>query len=249
MTNATETPTVNAESTMPADMLALSAPERWRRALTALAHVMTDPSRTDEVLVFTGYANAGTLARRQEMYQGDPEWEALYRDRPAIDSHTIDVAAMAQLPAGTLGRAYADFLIANGLTPDVFDGPPPGVKDERTAYAIQRLRQTHDLWHVVTGHNTDFAGEIRLQAFTYAQLGAPASLILAAVGTLKAARESVWLGREALAAYRDGKRAHRFATFRWEQHWTTPLAEVRRLLHVAPVHYPRLDGKAVAAAA
>jgi ubiquinone biosynthesis protein Coq4 len=34
----------------------------------------------------------------------------------------------------------------------------------------QRTRQTHDLWHVLTGLGTDIPGEIALQAFTYEQL-------------------------------------------------------------------------------
>lgn len=249
MTPTTTLPT--ADDVMPADMLELSTPERWRRALRALGRVMQDPERTDQVLVFTGYANAGSLERRRRADFHDPDWAALLADRPVIDSHTIDLATMAQLPAGTLGRAYADFLLTNHLTPDVFDGPPEGVKDPVTAYAIQRLRQTHDLWHVVTGHTTDFAGEIRLQAFTYAQLGAPASGILAFVGALRATRAYPKLVPEALAAFRAGKRAARLATFRWEQHWTTPLADVRRMLAIEPVAYPRLaltiDGRPAAA--
>jgi ubiquinone biosynthesis protein COQ4 len=233
---------------MPTDMLDLSAPERWRRALKALTRVMTNPDETDQVLLFVGYANAGTIARRQAALAGDAEWEQLYLDHPAIDSRTIDIPTMAALPTGTLGRAYADFLIANHLTPDVFDGPPAGVPDPRVAYAIQRMRQTHDLWHVITGHNTDFAGEIRLQAFTYAQLGAPASGILAAVGSVRGTRHHPALAAEALAAYRAGKRAKRFATYRYEDNWMTPLAVVRAQLNVTPASYPRLDLATAAAA-
>ena len=234
-----QNPTITDE--MPANMLDLSAPERWRRALKALARVMANPEETDQVLLFVGYANAGAIARRQAALAGDPEWERLYADHPAIDSHTVDLAALAALPEGSLGRAYATFLIANHLTPDVFDGSPPGVSDPRIAYAIQRLRQTHDLWHVVTGHNTDFAGEIRLQAFTFAQLGGPASAILATVGTLRARSLHAALGREALAAYRAGKRANRLATYRWEDRWATPLATVRAELGVTPVSFARID--------
>ncbi len=234
----------NVVDEMPANMLDLSAPERWRRALKALTRVMTNPEETDQVLLFVGYANAGSIARRQAALAGDVEWEQLYVDHPAIDSRTIDIPTLAALPEGTLGRAYADFLIANHLTPDVFDGPPPGVPDPRTAYAIQRLRQTHDLWHVVTGHNTDFAGEIRLQAFTYAQLGAPASGILAAVGSIRGTRYHATLATEVLAAYRAGKRAKRLATYRWEDNWTTPISVVRAQLGITPASYARLEAMA-----
>ena len=35
---------------------------------------------------------------------------------------------------------------------------PAGVADPRQSYVVQRMRQTHDLWHVATGCNTDPAG-------------------------------------------------------------------------------------------
>ena len=40
--------------------------------------------------------------------------------------------------------------------------------DPRAAYLAQRMRQTHDIWHVLTGYATDVAGEVQLQAFTLA---------------------------------------------------------------------------------
>ncbi|MCX5746271.1 MAG: Coq4 family protein [Proteobacteria bacterium] len=220
---------------MPADMLDLSAPERWRRALRALHRTLTNPEDTGQVLLFVGYANAGSIDRRRARFEGDAAWARLLRERRAIDSKTLDLEALLALPADTLGHAYAHFLRSHGLTPDVFDGPPPGVRDPMIAYAIQRLRQTHDLWHVVTNHETDFVGEIALQAFTYAQLEAPASLILAVAGTLRAHREVPTLAHDAITAFRAGRRANRLASFPWEDHWTTPLADVRRMLNVTPV--------------
>ncbi len=236
MTTAAPTAsTLPMSAAMPEDMLDLSSLERWRRAITALGRVMTNPEETDQVLLFVGYANAGTLAKRAKRFANDPVWEELYVAQRKIDSHTVDLDALAALPVGTLGHAYAHFLRSHGLTPEVFDLPPEGVRDPRIAYAIQRLRQSHDLWHVVTGHETDFAGEIALQAFTYAQLDAPASLILATVGSLRARTEYPGIGRDAFAAYRAGRRAANLATFVWEDHWTTPLAEVRARLNVQPV--------------
>src|SRR5690606_7550553 len=118
-----------------------------------------------------------------------------------------DLDALAQLPAGTLGHAYARFMRGHGLTPEIFDGPPAEVRDERAAYAIQRMRQTHDLWHVVTNAETDPAGEIALQAFTFAQLRVPSSGLLAAFGTLRALPHTRQVLRDAIALYRVGKAA------------------------------------------
>jgi ubiquinone biosynthesis protein Coq4 len=220
------------------DVSSLSQFERYRRAFTALARVIADPTRTDEVLDFSTYINATSRAAgdRLDFFYADPDGQRLYAEGRAIDSR-LDLDALAALPAGTLGHAYARFLRDRGLTPDVFDGRPDGVRDDRAAYVIQRLRQTHDLWHVVTGYDTDAASEVALQAFSYAQLRAPSSFFLAAAGTARGMRDKPSLPRESLAGYRAGARAGKLATFPWEDHWATPLAEVRRMLAIVPVTY------------
>src|SRR5258706_2970705 len=155
------------------DITTLPAPVRWGRALRALARVLTNPEETDQVLVFSSYINGGASEQRLRFFLDDPRGQRLYAERRALDSHTIDLDTLVKLPEGTLGHAYATFMKLHGLTPDVFDGTPTEVSDPRHAYIIQRLRQSHDLWHVVTNCQTDPAGEIALQAFTYAQLKAP----------------------------------------------------------------------------
>jgi ubiquinone biosynthesis protein COQ4 len=97
---------------------------------------------------------------------------------------------------------------------------------------IQRMRQTHDLWHVVMNCETDPAGEVALQAFTFAQLRVPSSGILAALGSLRALPHTRQVVRDAIKLYRLGLEAERFAVFPWEDHWATPLVELRRMLRV-----------------
>ena len=215
-----------------ADLSNLSPLERWRRAAVALGRVLADPEQTDQVLVFSSLVNAGTMPHRLDRFFGDPAGQRLYAEHRTIDSRTIDLDALAALPEGTLGRAYAQFLRSRGLTPEVFDDPPEELVDPREQYVVQRIRQTHDLWHVVTGCDTDPAGEIALQAFSFAQLRAPSTLILALAGTLRGLREKPSLPRDVVAAYRAGRHAERLATFPWEDHWATPLVEVRAMLGI-----------------
>lgn len=216
------------------DIATLSATERWSRALTSLARVVANPEQTEAVLEFTSLVNGATTSHRLARFYADPRGQALYAEQRKIDSHTVDLAALAALPGGTLGHAYATFLRSHGLTPEVFDSPPEGISDPKLTYVMQRMRQTHDLWHVVTGCETDPAGEIALQAFTYAQVRAPSSAILAVIGTLKAMRIQPGIVRDVVALYRTGVHANRLATFPWEDHWATPLTEVRTLLGLPP---------------
>ena len=235
MTTSEPTPTL--------DLAALPPLVRWKRALTALGRVLANPEETDQVLVFSSYANAASMTDRMERFFESPEGARLYAEHRTIDSKTIDLDALLALPTDTLGHAYATFLRSRGLTPEVFDDPPEGITDPRASYLMQRMRQTHDLWHVVTGHLTDPAGEIALQAFTYAQVGAPSSGILAAMGTLRTMRERPGVARpllrDVIAAFRRGKRAEKLVLFPWEEHFATPLVEVRAMLGLPTTPAPR----------
>jgi ubiquinone biosynthesis protein COQ4 len=228
MTGSTSTPSAAGDAVI--DATKLPALARWRRALAALGRVMVDPEQTDQVLVFSMYANAGTMPGRIDRFFDDPRGLRLYDEQRTIDTHSIDLDALAALPEGTLGHAYVGFLRARGLSPDVFRDAPKEMPDPRIAFVIKRLRQTHDLWHVVTGYDTNPASEVMLQAFTYAQVRAPSSAILAVLGTVRALRLKPTLVFDVAAAFRIGRAAERLAVFPWEDHWATPLAEVRAML-------------------
>lgn len=222
------------------DVADLPTTERWRRAAIALARVLKNPEETDQVLVFSNLINAGKRDSRLGFFYDDPRGKKLYAEQRTIDSKSVDLDALAALPAGTLGHAYANFMKSHGLTPNVFDGPPEDVRNPYAAYVIQRMRQTHDLWHVVTNCETDPSGEIALQAFTFAQVKAPSSAILAIMGTLRSMRYSRDVWRDALDLYWRGRKAGPLVLFPWEDHWTTPLADVRRMLGLPA--YPQPTG-------
>jgi ubiquinone biosynthesis protein COQ4 len=231
---------MSASTAAPADVAELPSRVRMARALRTLAKILADPEQTELVFEFASLINAGGRDERLAKFWKDPDGAKLYEQRRALDSTTIDLERLAALPEGTLGHAYARFMKAHGLTPDVFDGPPADVRDPRSAYVIQRVRQTHDLWHVVTNAETDPAGEIALQAFSFAQLRAPSAGILAIAGALRSRNHTRQIARDAIAMYRLGTRANKLVVFAWEDHWETPITEVRRMLGL-PEH-PRTIG-------
>jgi ubiquinone biosynthesis protein Coq4 len=111
---------------------------------------------------------------------------------------------------------------------------PPGLASPEATYLILRVRQTHDLWHVLTGYETDESGEIALQAFTYAQLRVPSALWLGGLGALRQRLGDPDALRRARAAYRRGLATAKLIPFSWEDHWGTPLAALRATLHCPP---------------
>lgn len=200
---------------------------RLRLALGALVRLLRNPDDTVEVF-FLGIAlNGPHLPALMGRIAGDPDGLALLSERPTIDSKTVDWARLRALPISTLGGAYARYLDDNKLDPDLFQAPP--ALPEIPRWVAQRIRQTHDVWHVLTSYAPDVPGELALQAFTYAQLGAPSARLVAMLGTLfKAPRSArmVWDG------YLRGKAAAFLPVVRFEELWERDLEELRRELRV-----------------
>jgi ubiquinone biosynthesis protein COQ4 len=95
------------------------------------------------------------------------------------------------------------------------------------------MRQSHDLWHVVTGYGPDVGGEIALQAFTWGVTRMPSARMIAVLGSLRHARHDIGIIRRAIAAARRGRRARFLPTVRWEDHFERPLSDVQRELLAA----------------
>jgi ubiquinone biosynthesis protein COQ4 len=195
-------------------------------AASALLDLARDPSRLDRVFDLGVALNAARIPKVLATLEKDPDTKRLLDEQPSIDSQHVDFDALERLPDGTLGREYVRFLRDNGITPDVFK--KPDVADARAAYIMQRIRQTHDLWHVLTGYTPDVRGEILLQAFTYAQLRAPSALAITILGVVR--HGSPGIVRDARKAFRRGRATRRLATYRWEERWSTPLDDIRREL-------------------
>ena len=204
---------------------------RARLALRALRRLMKDPNDTEQVFVLSVAMSARHFPHMLALFLSDERGALLFNRRAAIDKKSVDYDALRALPSTTLGGAYARFLDDRGLDPDLFQAPPgmpPGI-----AYVAQRMRQTHDLWHVVTGYNSDIEGELQLLAFTYGQTGAPSMRLLSSLGTLHyALRFGQFMFGKVFAGYRRGKRAPFMGNVVWEDMWHMPLAEVREQLGV-----------------
>lgn len=203
--------------------------QRARSALAALATLSRNPGRLDQVLVLAQAVNARMIARAVERFSATDEGRRFFAEQPRIDRAHVDYDALRRLPDGTLGREYARFLDDNGITPDAFEKLPE-VGDERAAWLMLRMRQTHDLWHVLTGYTPDVWGEILLQVFTYAQTGAPSALVIAAFGALRWGKLRPAQVRELRRAWQRGKATRFLPTVRWEALWATPVAELRASL-------------------
>jgi len=205
--------------------LAGSAAARLALALRSGLKLALDTTDTRQVFYLAIAVDRETLPRIAARLAADSGGRELLRTQAAIDSKHVDFAALRALPPHTLGGAYASALRVQGLDPDVFQRPP-GLPDD-LAYVAQRARQTHDLWHVLTGLGTDIPGEVALQAFTHAQLGQNFSKLIVRFGCLVFGLRYPRMWNMVLRARRAGGEAKFLLAVRWEDWWADPLDEVR----------------------
>ena len=207
--------------------------ERARLGVNAIQALLHDTNDTRQV-----FRLGLVLARRgYPMFLAkltfEDEGARLLRERPSIDSRSVDFDKLRALPASTLGGAYVRFLDRHGLDPDLFQSPP-GLP-EVPAYVSKRMRQVHDLWHVLAGYEPDVAGEIAVQAFSFGQTKMVPPAVIALVAAAKFAPKEPRIFKMVLDAYRMGSNAKFLPSVWLEEHFERPLEEVRRDLGIVPV--------------
>ncbi len=199
--------------------------------LKAGIRLLLDPDDTQQVFLLAAAVDRPRLSAIYRKLAASVQGRALLERRPAIDGRSVDFARLRRLPASSLGGAYARSLAEQNLDPDVFQ-PPPGLPPE-LAYVAQRLRQTHDLWHVLTGLPTDIPSEIALQAFSYAQIRGRTSFLIALFGALFYGFRYAGLRRFTRAWYQAGAEAVWLPEVHWEELWEVPVAELRARFRIA----------------
>jgi len=230
---ASSTPEAHDPAEVAAVQAALSG-RLWPRlklGINALTRVMKDPDDTTQVLVLFLCINARHVPQFMMRFLSEPDGLALMREQPSIDTRSVDFDALRKLPPDTLGYAFARHLDARNLSPDVFHAPP-GVPPA-FAYLGQRLRQSHDIWHVLTGYDTTVPDELSLLAFSHGQAHMPGPAVLAVLGALRWFPKHRDIFARVARGFRRGRAARSMITARWEDLWALPLAEVRARYAIA----------------
>ncbi|MFK7741516.1 MAG: Coq4 family protein [Planctomycetota bacterium] len=156
-----------------------------------------------------------------------PEVAACMRQRYLAEP--VDIETLQRLPRGTLGAHFAHHIQEHGFDPDYYRKLPV---ETDLDWVMLRMRQTHDIWHVVTGIDTSRLGEIAVKAFELAQTWRPLAAVITSGGMMRyLLKDPDQLG-DAMAhishGYQLGRHAKPFLAQKWEQGWDVPLTEWRR---------------------
>jgi ubiquinone biosynthesis protein Coq4 len=153
-----------------------------------------------------------------------------FLERPRLGN--VDLEQLHTLPQNTLGYVYADHMIIRGLTP-----LQASQDDSDYQFLSAHITETHDIWHVVTGCDTNIIGEIQLEAFYVAQLYASRFwLALLAKNLLKAVVYDIEVASKYMDAIQYGwtmaQRAKPLFGIQWNSLWENPLEDIRTSLNI-----------------
>lgn len=214
------------------------------RALRALLRLSANPDDTAEVFTIIEALSGQTPLRTVARFRRDPLGRQLLAERPRLLPVLADRALLESMPRGSLAHAYLAFLEREGITPEglvqaSLDGRSRELEpDSDLTFITERIRDTHDLWHTVTGYHGDVIGEAALLSFNVAQLHNPGVAVIVAAALVQY-REAAFY-RLIARAFMDGLRAAWLPSVPWETLLPLPLEQVRALLRVpaAPAYLP-----------
>ncbi len=216
----------------------LSLPEnaslftRLSVARQCLKALRKDPTNPTYGQVFNQSLNGNLYATLVQALWRSEEGRRLLTERPSLQGKELDLAALERLPEGTLGHALARYFQDNEISP--FETTLELKTD--VDYLSKRYRETHDLLHVLTGYGTDVVGEMELQAYVLGNLRLRTAALVLTNGTVHHFKEpQAGVGRSEYlqrvwAAFQRGRVSPRFLGFRFEEHWSTPVATLRARL-------------------
>jgi ubiquinone biosynthesis protein COQ4 len=216
----------------------------WRRAWRALRNLIDDAERTDQVFEIVRALSGDSFERAYQRFAATAEGRQLLVERPSLLATLSDRERLGALPEGSFGRAYADFMQAGQLDAAGLveaeqmaeqNFAKEGPLDPDREFFGDRLRDMHDLWHVLTDYGRDEAGEAANLAFTLGQVWNPGIALIVGAGAVIGPKDPTFHWQRYLYnAWRRGRAAHLLTAAPYERLLTLPLDEVRRQLGVRP---------------
>ncbi len=214
----------------------------WARAVRALQRLFKNKEDTAEVFeimfALNGRAYAEDYARLLETAEGG----RIAYERVEFSDRLLDPGWVASFPPGSVGAAYRDFqatqhVSAKGLIDESHKGVPEQELDQRHPYAwwFRRIRDLHDVWHVLTGYGCDALGEMCLAAFSYQEVRGPGWALIVTGGFLRCHGPAAAKARLAILEARvRARRAAWLPGEDYERMMFEPLEAARARLRLSP---------------
>lgn len=216
------------------------------RPLKAYKHfrsLIDDKEDTTQVFHIIEALNGRSLLNDMERFGATKRGQDLIRERKRLPEILDDHDRWKVLPENTVGRAYLHFMTSQGLSAqglvdeyDRFESDFGGYNDILEWYANRR-RDTHDLFHVLTGYSRDALGEACVLGFSDGQNRDRGVRFIAYMAGREVGKQSP-KGAPAIRAVREaqrnGKKAERLIYEDIITLMAEPLEQARKRLNIAP---------------
>lgn len=218
-------------------------------AYKAFQRLLKDKEDTQQVFEIMQALNGASTAKGYRRLLTTVEGGRLAYRRLELNSLLNDQAYLDRLPAGSVGAAYRDFMRSENLSAEGLAEESRKAAARRgalveiehpMAWFGRRIRDTHDIWHTLTGYGRDGLGELCLVAFSYAQTRSLGWAFIAVGGCLRSLQDgngkvvikAVW------QAYQNGKKAAWLPGEDFERILAEPVEAARQRLNIpAPDAY------------
>ena len=207
----------------------------------AISRLLRDPDDTSQVFKVLEALRGDSLSRALSRMSSDERGQRLLEEQPNIVKVLNDRDMLASLPEGSIGRAYYDFVYAEGLSADGLiasshEAPRFEKIGQNLRWLGDRLRDIHDLQHVMTGYGRDTLGELCLLSFMTSQVPSRGIDFIIFMGRTKGQKENPELDLKSLV--REGREIGQSAEWMlftcWEDRLHEPLDKVREELGFIP---------------
>lgn len=232
------------------------------RAFKALRRLLADKEDTAAVFELMRALSGRSVPNGYDRLLRTAEGGRIAYERDEFADRLSDRAWLESFGPGTVGAAYRAFIAPRGLSAEGLAEESRKVKDTEIdaahpyAWYGRRMRDVHDVWHVLTGYGTDGLGEACLVAFSYRQTRSLGFAVIANAAKREARRAGApQVYADAITeGFRNGKKAAWLPAIDYPRLFAEDLESARVRLGIArPVVYESIpedmrDRQAVMAA-
>lgn len=212
----------------------------WGRAFRAMKKLIADKEDTTQVFEIMDALSGKATPKSYLQLLSTPEGGRMAYEHKELSELLGDNEYLARLPAGSVGATYYKFITTENISAaglaEESRKVHGDVVDSRHPYSWygRRMRDVHDIWHVLTGYGRDAMGEACLVAFSYPQTKQTGFGFIAVMGGYQIARQLPGRGvvKAIWQAYRAGKNAAWLPGVDYEKLLNEPLDAARARLNI-----------------
>ena len=220
----------------------VAPPQRdWGKALRALRRLLADKDDTVQVFEIMRALNGSATRDGYLRLIGSADGGRLAYQRRELAEVLMDRAALAALPADSVAAHYLAFTERGQISADGLADVSRVVSEDRidlvhpVAWYGRRIRDVHDLWHILAGYDLSGLGEACLVAFSFAPTRALGwAAIAVGAGLTGAAQPGQPYARAIYEGYQRGKAAAWLPGEDYEALLAEPLDAARARLRLTP---------------